>query len=427
MSATPAAQVAAPRAGAALAGRLAVAALALALPVAMTIANKSAPAVLAAGAGLALAGAWLGGRGADLAQVARGAFFRPVAPALAAWLVLAALSLIWSVDRAIGVRGFVEGLPVLACALAACAALPLVAKRRDGLFLAAGLAAAVALVGVEMWADMPLHGLAGARADASAEKRAAILVATLLWPALALLLARGKWTRGEWIGALGLFAACMSGAGFASSGASLFGLAAGAGAFGVAWAAPRLALNAAVAIVALALVLAPFMGLIGARFVDATPDRAGALFHVSHRIVIWREFGARVGDRLWLGHGYNASSEISDEPSAAPRGADARQLIEKIHPHNAFLQIWVEFGILGVVAALLSLRHLRGSLLALSPRRLPARLAFFFFVAAVMLVSHSMWQPWWIAAIGAGLAWFRVVDPEPGDPAPATPRKARMP
>ena len=81
------------------------------------------------------------------------------------------------------------------------------------------------------------------------------------------------------------------------------------------------------------------------------------------------------------------------------------------HPHNDYLQIDVELGIIGCVlamtVALMLLwywRHLQGPALW-------SRIGLFGMAATTMLVGHGAWRPWWISAVLTGAALIGILAP----------------
>ncbi|MCB2098187.1 MAG: hypothetical protein KDE05_11175, partial [Parvularculaceae bacterium] len=86
------------------------------------------------------------------------------------------------------------------------------------------------------------------------------------------------------------------------------------------------------------------------------------------------------------------------EVPGAPGGLPAMP----IHPHNAFLQMWLELGLPGVVAAASALIAAAISLYKLSMSR-PAFAAICGALAASLislLVEASLWQAWRLAVFG---------------------------
>ena len=372
------------------------------LPILMVVANKSAPATLGAAALFANLAALLAGRSQHLKLRYRALLSNPTALVIAAVAALLAASFAWTIDPSMTRRGLIEGLPELVFALATAAALPLVARRDDFRWLLLGLAGAAVLIVFENRAGMPLHALVRARGEAWDLKRSAIPPALLLWPAVAYCVARG-----QRLAAVGLFAAAVVGVVISHSGAPGFALGVAAGTYLLARFAPRLAIGLFCLIFAFLLVVAPWTGTAASRFLPTTVENALSEEHAAHRVRIWNAFESRIHDHPILGHGFDASFKVwaAPRPGGVPPEADNEVMLDN-HPHNVFLQFWVELGLLGglataAVAAFVLQRLSRFRAQALAPR-----LALLASVMAIGLVGLSAWQPWWLASIAASLIWF---------------------
>ena len=124
------------------------------------------------------------------------------------------------------------------------------------------------------------------------------------------------------------------------------------------------------------------------------PDSARA------RIILWEYTAERVLDQPWFGIGVDSTHTLNrrghvDQPQGFvfPRSSGE-------HAHNLFLQTWYELGLFGAI-----LLALAGAALALRMLRLPkdtqpfaaASFAAFFGIAAF---AWSIWQTWFMCAIG---------------------------
>ena len=124
------------------------------------------------------------------------------------------------------------------------------------------------------------------------------------------------------------------------------------------------------------------------------PDSARA------RIILWEYTAERVLEHPWLGIGVNSTHVLNrrghiDQPQGFvfPRSSGE-------HAHNLFLQTWYELGLIGAI-----LLALAGAAIALRMLRLPkqmqpfaaASFAAFFGIAAF---AWSIWQTWFMCAIG---------------------------
>ena len=372
----------------------------------MVVANKSAPATFAVAALFANLAALAAGRGFDLKRRYLALLTSRTALVIAAVVALFAASLAWSIDRHFTTRGLVEGVPELAFALAMSAAWPLVARRSDFRWLILGLLCAAALMVFEKSAGMPLHALVHARGEAWDLKRSAIPPVLLLWPALAYCASCRRWLL-----AAGLVVAALVGIVVAHSGAPGLGLGLAAAGVCLALLAPRVAVGV-FGVVLLGLIVAgPWTGTLASRLLPAGTETALSEEHAAHRLRIWTAFEERAHDRPLLGHGYNTSFKVSvaPRPGAVAPGPDDEVMLD-IHPHNIFLQFWVELGVLGGLAAAAVSAFMLSRMWRLSAAALAPRLGLLASVVGVGLVGLSAWQAWWLATIAASLIWFDVLD-----------------
>ncbi len=388
-----------------IARRLAIGVAALmgfALPVLMVVANKSAPAVLAAAAVAAHAAVLLAGRGADLAARYRKLVGSPLVLLTASILALLVLSGTWSIDAHLTTRGLIEGVPELVFLLGLAATWPLIADGGDAHWLRAGIVVAGLLILFEHGSGMPLHALVRARGEAWDLKRSAVPPLLLLWPAIAM-----AWPQRRFALVAGLVVAVAIGIAASHSGAPGAALGLGAAIFALAIVTPRLALGVTGVGLAVLIVSAPWTGSILTRALPPDARQELREEHAEHRLTIWSAFEHRGFDRPWLGHGFNASFSVATapRPDGSPPPADSSHIVG-FHPHDVMLQFWIELGSLGLVAAAVALSFTFGRLIHHRGPALAARLGLLVGVLGVGLVGLSAWQPWWIACVGAALLWF---------------------
>jgi len=157
------------------------------------------------------------------------------------------------------------------------------------------------------------------------------------------------------------------------------------------------------------LTLAPVMALLP---VDLIFQSAGGAAPPSwlHRLAVWQSVGARIPDGLPFGFGadyariWKETAAMIDVPGAA-----VPLSLMPTHPHNLFLQIWLELGLPGVMAMgvffYCGMRVLQRAQL---PAAVAAALAGAVAAIAVsIMVEGSLWQVWRLAAMalaGMGLA-----------------------
>jgi O-antigen ligase len=102
---------------------------------------------------------------------------------------------------------------------------------------------------------------------------------------------------------------------------------------------------------------------------------------------------------------------LQNAPVAQLIAPERVMLLGASHPHNAFLQLWVELGLVGVLlVCALSVLFFVHVMQKAQPWLRPFWLAWFAMVAAIALVSHGAWQPWWMSVIGASVAGFMALE-----------------
>ena len=232
--------------------------------------------------------------------------------------------------------------------------------------------------------------------DVTALGRGVTSLAPALFPAAAIAaMIRGRWV-GVGVVAVGLLAA-MSNTVSANAAAILAGLAAA----GLALAAPRRAIVIAGAAILAALFLAPLLAFMP---VDLIFEKQGGVMPASwlHRVAVWQAAAAQIPDGLPFGYGadYARIWKETAETIAVP-GSRFELSLMPTHPHNVFLQIWLELGLPGVFAiaafVFFGLRILRE--LFLPPAILTGMMGALAAIMVSLLVEGSIWQVWRHAAI----------------------------
>jgi O-antigen ligase len=392
---------------------LAAGALAL-MPLAMWLASRSAPFMLTVSAGaclmmLAREAAMTHGRSGAPPAGWRGRWSGFSAPArhglacLAAFLAFAFASAFWSHDLAASLRSYGElALSVGAGAIVA-AILPGRAPRWAGWALLASLSLACVLTLLELSGLNVWRAGAGLRAHTFIFNRTLILCLLLALPLAAWAAAQRRY------GLAALPLALLAAAILASeSGAAKLGLAVAGAAALIASAAPRLSLLAGAAGLVALLAFAPVQGEIADRVIPAKVHRQLQESHSRDRVDIWQTFGEAIRARPLFGSGIGATATLQNNPVAAAVSPDHRTMLAVGHPHSTQVQIWAETGLAGAALLLLAGLNLIAVIgLMRRPWRIAA-FATFAGAAAIAAVGHGAWQGWWIAALGASLAWFRL-------------------
>jgi ADP-heptose:LPS heptosyltransferase/O-antigen ligase len=346
---------------------------------------------------------------------------RPTAAALAALLALMAASTVWSPSHralpTLGEVGYVTaGLLVAG---------HWIATRREPeahglarLFIG-GLVAGLVLFAVDAWLDLPLNAWWNGRASSTSfslslsniPKRSMVLLTVLVWPAALMLTRRGL---ARWGLALPLA--------FGAVGLSLTSRSAMAGAviglatLALAWRWPGAVrrLLAGVLVVCFVGVLPAVTALHRAGLEDAEWLFPSA----RHRVEIWSLAANRVWEAPVLGHGLDASRALMRLDGEVSRFAPDGDTLLPLHPHNAFLQVWLELGAAGAALMLLLGLRLVAMTRPLATTDQPYALALLASALAMVTTSYGLWQAWWMAGLLAGglMLMLALRVPPPGRP-----------
>ncbi len=381
-----------------------------ALPACMAVANRSSPVVVGLAGLLLLVGSAAAGRPLRARLVAPLA--TPVGIAALAFLAWCSLSLAWSPLPGLSLRTLSEFLPALAGAYLVARLAPPHLARVAG--PAAWIMVATCLyVVADLASGLMIREALGQRVAAFAFNRPLLVMMLLAFPLVAFLAATGR------RGLAALAAACLAVAAWRSvSGATVLGLAAGALTFGaLRWLPARAGLGLTGAALLGALVLAPVEGDLLARTMPDALHQRLAGSSTRARVAIARSFGAAVAADPWRGAGYGTSGRFQDVPAAERIEPEMRFMLAVGHPHNSFLQVWAELGLVGAtLAALVLVLALRAVATWGTTARTTA-LALFAAAGIVAFVEHGAWQAWWTAGVGAAIAWLRALHYQSDDPA----------
>lgn len=376
-------------------------ALALVAPV-MALANRSSPLVVGIAALLFLAGAVAEYRGRAVSLLIA-PLRSPLGLAALAFLGWCLVSLSWSPFPALWWRVLSEFLPTLIAAsiLArlAPAQLPVWA-----LPLGAGLLAAACLTIVASLAlDLAPQVWLGQRVALFMFNRPLLTVLLIAGPLAAFLALRGHRLAAGALLAVAALAILRS-----ISGAAALGLLAGGVMFAVGRLLPRsVALWLAALVLGLAFALAPVEGDILHRLMPEAAHERLTQSSSRARVAIAQSFGAAAAQAPWIGSGYGMGLRFAEVPAAQALEPEMRAMLAVGHPHNTFLQIWSELGLVGaLLGALVAFLALRAA--SALPRLLFATaLGLLGAAVAVMFVEHGAWQGWWTAGLGAAITWLR--------------------
>jgi len=243
---------------------------------------------------------------------------------------------------------------------------------------------------------------------------------TALAPALfpAGIIAAAIWNR--WA-ALAVIALGVAAAFFNDVAANAVALAAGLAAAIIAFKVPRATVRGLSLMALAALVLAPLAAFTPVEQAFAIGE-GWAPASALHRVAIWQASAARIIEGLPFGFGadfvriWRETAPMIDVPGAAQKLS-----LAPTHPHNLYLQIWLELGLIGVAsfAGFLYWGAIAFARAKLEKAVIASAAGAFAAIFASTLVETSLWQVWrfaamGLAAMGVGLAhslhmnWSRV-------------------
>jgi O-antigen ligase len=370
--------------------------LGVALPLAMLPSTKSSPLLLAIAA-LLSCGALVTAAGVSIFTNTLVSAFRSTAGWIASGLLIyAAFSILWAHNPASSLRQFAEMFIPLASGVVLALVFPRIAPaNRANLWVGAATFGALVMV-LDLETGLWLRDLTGGRSMDYSYNRPAVTLVVLILPLAALCMAESKRT-------LLVCLAAVVVAGIASaSGTAKLALIVMALVFPVAYVLPRFAAWSGLGMTLLVLAGSLFSGSLGKLVLSNGFHETMRDAHSGDRVDIWLSFEA-VAQKAWLlGQGFGSSLNLQNAPVAKLIAPERVLLLGASHPHNAFLQLWVELGLIGVtlVSALIVLFFM-GLMRRAEPWLRPYWIAWFAVVACVAAVSHGAWQPWWIAAIAA--------------------------
>jgi O-antigen ligase len=146
-------------------------------------------------------------------------------------------------------------------------------------------------------------------------------------------------------------------------------------------------------------------------------DKGGTTAHWlkhsgQHRVEIWHFAAEKALERPLFGWGFNASRYVPNGDAISHFLPPGQSLIP-LHPHDAFLQVWLEIGAVGAIIV--------GGILLLGLRTIgqwPAGVARFTlpgYAAGLVIagLAFGIWQSWWMATLAFSAVAYRMIGPGP--------------
>ena len=137
---------------------------------------------------------------------------------------------------------------------------------------------------------------------------------------------------------------------------------------------------------------------------ETTQSSLAAQANMAGRIEIWNFVAGHIHEKPWFGHGIEATKHF-----ISPVVLPVNDTTGVLHPHNSYLQIWVELGLAGAIIAclivLLALRRIAQS----DPAHQPLYFGVFGGVTIMLATGYGLWQSWHLGLIFAAAALCLIV------------------
>jgi exopolysaccharide production protein ExoQ len=377
--------------------------LGVVLPLMMVPASKSSPLFLGLAALLAAAAAYYANPTGGLRAMTADSFRTPASWAALALTAFMLMSCLWSHDRSASFNQFAQFIIPVICGIILALAFPDSAHKERVFWwcIAAGLAGLIIIV--DLKTGFQLRQLTGGRATDYSYNRSIVTLTLLVWSLLALVLVRRQWLL------LALLVPVPLAVYTGESQTAVLGLLVGLIVLPVAWFLPRLTNWLGLVTVLAVLAVSPFFGTLARQVLGATFHKTLAAAHSDDRVQIWLSFEAVAQKKWLLGNGFGSSLNLQNAAVAKEITPERVTLLGASHPHNAFLQLWVELGLVGTALVAVLFVVLFRAIGRADPRLQPFMLTWIAVVCAIALVSHGAWQAWWVAAIAASAAGFLAI------------------
>lgn len=358
---------------------------------------------------------------------------KPLVPLLALAVVWAAVSALWSLEpaRSLYLAGRLLAIAVgSVLMIGAAARLASEDRARVEHALVTGAFAALVLFAIEVIANAPAVGFSFDpsrwRFALNAPHRTANVLTLIVWP-----LVLATWSRRGSVWAWVAFAAAVVMLFVLESSAPILAAAIALAIFLLAWWVPRItALVLAVLTVAM-LAVTPVMNNVAPALSRILTEASYMDPSAFHRLEIWGHVADRLSERPVRGWGLDATRLLgSDGAVVAVPSGQAGQTISAdrlpLHPHNAYLQVWLELGLPGalLLTALVLLGIERSVRLARSREGRAACLATLGAGLVVGQLSFGVWQGWWQVTLWIS-AVLTIAMCQPGSPRSHAPEPGR--
>ncbi len=368
--------------------RLGLAVLMIVLPVAAIYSRRLVFTLMPVAAGLIFIGATLT-PGNSVTSDLKKALATPAVLAGFALIIWIAMSLVWTPLPKLAIEQFAKSIGTIALTFAVIAALP-GRSRTSNLNLMPIGAGFAAVAAATLVLAVPASIPASVDLELSTLERASVGLVMLVWPALAALGVRQRWSLG---GALAVAVTIAAVAVWTP--AALAGMAAGALVFSLSTSNARRMSRILAVFFAVLILAAPLLVIVAERLLAVIPELPHGM---PEPVIAWADLIRDAPGRLLTGYGYNTLSRALSSGFLTP-----------VTPVNLAFEIWFELGLLGAAGAA---TVLAASFLAAG--RTESHGAPFLLAGLCCALVIAFWglatlQLWWVTLLGATAISFSCV------------------
>ena len=159
--------------------------------------------------------------------------------------------------------------------------------------------------------------------------------------------------------------------------------------------------------VAVPLAMPVFVGLLGGLLQILEPYGLKLVQSSSSglRLEIWKTTVNLIAERPFWGWGINSFEAVM------PHAQSALIFKENVegnftHPHNAFLQVWLDLGLVGVLIVTALIASVAKAIDRMPQTLQPFAIVALLAVVIVSAISHAAWQGWWISSLVLLVVFF---------------------
>lgn len=163
----------------------------------------------------------------------------------------------------------------------------------------------------------------------------------------------------------------------------------------------RYGLAILVSIVALAcpFVIPPIQAYLFPEKIELERDSILMQASIPHRLEVWTFVSEEIATAPLTGQGLEATRFLKSEKVMPYMRTD-----HVLHPHNAVLQIWIEFGVVGMLLTIAFLFFIFNKIDDKSHAMQRFSIVFFIVCMAVLSMGYGLWQAWLIGMIQSLIA-----------------------